>query len=198
MASRSRACRSRHRLADCRDGATEHPFARTRRRRWCLANSRRRHGGSPAQNPDLLVRRHDAARRPAVRRGCRGAESSTARQLCRAELDKFRAAAAGGEPLIVGCTQEAPLFSEAAEAADISYVNIRETAGWSADAACGGSQDGGADCGRGRTRARNSVRHAHQRRRHPDLRPRRAGDRGRQPAQGPSRRHRADQAARGA
>ena len=50
----------------------------------------------------------------AVRRGCRGAEVVTARQLCRAELERFRAAAAGGEPLIVGCTQEAPLFSEVA------------------------------------------------------------------------------------
>ena len=29
----------------------------------------------------------------AVKRGCRGAEVLTGRQLCRAELDKFRAAA---------------------------------------------------------------------------------------------------------
>ena len=36
----------------------------------------------------------------AVRHGCRGAEVSTARQLCRAELEKFRAAAVGGGPLI--------------------------------------------------------------------------------------------------
>jgi hypothetical protein len=42
---------------------------------------------------------------PAVQRGCRGAEVSTARQLCRGELDKFRAAAASGEPLIVGCSR---------------------------------------------------------------------------------------------
>ena len=35
-------------------------------------------------------------------------------QLCRAELERFRAAAAGGEPITVGCTQEAPLFSEVA------------------------------------------------------------------------------------
>ena len=40
---------------------------------------------------------------------------------------------------------------------------------------------------------RVSVRQAQQRRRDPDLRPRRAGDRGRQAAQGSSRRHRADQ-----
>src|SRR6266545_1637641 len=70
----------------------------------------------------------------AVQRGCRGAEVSTARQLCRAELEKFRAAAAGGEPLIVGCTQEAPLFSEVAGDAEVTYSNIRETAGWSKDA----------------------------------------------------------------
>src|SRR5713226_2335796 len=76
----------------------------------------------------------------AVQRGCRGASVTTARQLCRAELEKFRAAAAGGEPLIVGCTQEAPLFSEVAQAvgADIRYANIRETAGWSRDADAAG------------------------------------------------------------
>src|SRR5262245_42049412 len=78
----------------------------------------------------------------AVKRGCRGSEVLTAHQLCRAELDKFRKAA--GEPLIVGCTQEAPLFSEVAQeslkdaAADVTYANIRETAGWSADASAAG------------------------------------------------------------
>ena len=74
-----------------------------------------------------------------VRRGCRGSQVTTARQLCRTELERFRAAAADGDPLIVGCTQEAPLFSEIAEghesSADIRYANIRETAGWSAEAA---------------------------------------------------------------
>ena len=75
----------------------------------------------------------------AVRRGCRSGQVTTARQLCRTELDRFREAAAGGDPLIVACTQEAPLFSELAKehesSADIRYANIRETAGWSADAA---------------------------------------------------------------
>src|SRR5262252_6526142 len=74
----------------------------------------------------------------AVRRGCRGAEVATARQLCRAELEKFRAAAGSGEPLVVGCTQEAPLFSEVAGSADVTYANIRETAGWSKDAHAAG------------------------------------------------------------
>src|SRR5437764_379232 len=75
----------------------------------------------------------------AVRRGCRGTQVTTARQLCRAELARFRAAAA--DPLLVGCTQEAPLFSEIAEgqgSADIRYANIRETAGWAAEAANAG------------------------------------------------------------
>ncbi|WP_035691446.1 4Fe-4S binding protein [Azospirillum halopraeferens] len=60
-------------------------------------------------------------------------------QLCRGELDRFeRHAAAGGAPLLVACTQEAPLFTEIAGQANpdaaLSFVNIRETAGWSQDA----------------------------------------------------------------
>src|SRR5262249_24208534 len=57
--------------------------------------------------------------------------------LCRAELERFRAAAASGAPLTVGCTQETPLFAEVAweSGADIRYANVRETAGWSKDAA---------------------------------------------------------------
>ncbi|MGA8615917.1 MAG: 4Fe-4S dicluster domain-containing protein [Xanthobacteraceae bacterium] len=77
----------------------------------------------------------------AVRRGCGGAEVKTANQLCRAELDRFRAAATRGQPLIVGCTQEAPLFEETAgdkNAASITFVNVRETAGWSEQAADAG------------------------------------------------------------
>ena len=44
----------------------------------------------------------------------------------------------GGEgSLLVGCVQEAPLFSEVVEERDggITFVNIRETAGWSKDRA---------------------------------------------------------------
>jgi ferredoxin len=73
----------------------------------------------------------------AVARGCRGAQVETARHLCRTELDRFRAALAGGEALTVACTQEAPLFSEIAEGANagpIRFANIRENAGWSAQA----------------------------------------------------------------
>ena len=76
----------------------------------------------------------------ALARGCRGADVKTARQLCRAEIERFRAATASGEPLTVGCTQEAPLFAELAEEAGgkVSFANVRETAGWSADAASAG------------------------------------------------------------
>src|SRR5260370_3202702 len=75
----------------------------------------------------------------AVRRGCRGKEVTTARQLCRSELDRFRALAAGTAPLTVGCTQEAPLFSELAiengRTSPLSFANLRDTAGWSRDGA---------------------------------------------------------------
>jgi ferredoxin len=75
-----------------------------------------------------------------VRKACRGAEVTTAHQLCRAELDRFREAAASGRPVTVACTQEAPLFAETAgEAAEnMLFANIRETAGWSKDAAAAG------------------------------------------------------------
>jgi len=78
----------------------------------------------------------------AVRRACRDAEVIEGRQFCRAELERFRKAAAGAETLVVACTQEAPLFSEVADetesSAPLSFVNIRETAGWSDDAAKAG------------------------------------------------------------
>src|SRR5262249_61598533 len=60
----------------------------------------------------------------AVERGCRGADVSTARQLCRAELEKVRATAAGGEPVMVGCTQEAPQVSGTADDGDVTYAKI--------------------------------------------------------------------------
>jgi ferredoxin len=77
----------------------------------------------------------------AVRRGCRG-ELTTATQLCRAELDRFRAIAAEDNPLTVGCTQEAHRFSEVAmearRTAPVKFANIRESAGWSSEAARAG------------------------------------------------------------
>ncbi len=62
-----------------------------------------------------------------------------ATQLCRAELWRFHDALKSGEPVTVACTQEQPLFEEQREergsATVVSYVNIRETAGWSSEAA---------------------------------------------------------------
>jgi ferredoxin len=45
-----------------------------------------------------------------------------------------------GRPVIVGCTQEAPLFSELAgeQSGQLSFVNVRETAGWSNEGALAG------------------------------------------------------------
>jgi ferredoxin len=60
-------------------------------------------------------------------------------QLCRSQLGNFQAAVLGQAPVVVACTQEAPLFSEVAAEdkpdAQLSFVNIRETAGWSEEAA---------------------------------------------------------------
>jgi ferredoxin len=78
----------------------------------------------------------------AVTRACRGASVLAGHQLCRQELETFRKAAAAGTPLTVACTQEAPLFAEVAQDiapdADLRFVNIRETAGWSKDATAAG------------------------------------------------------------
>jgi len=76
----------------------------------------------------------------AVARGCRGASVVAGRQLCRDELERFRAIAGADTPLTVACTQEAPLFSELSENREtaIQFANIRETAGWSSDAAKAG------------------------------------------------------------
>jgi ferredoxin len=73
----------------------------------------------------------------AVRRGCR-CGTTAATQLCRAEINRFRTIAAEDTPLTVGCTQEAPRFSdlavESGRANPIEFVNIRESAGWSSEA----------------------------------------------------------------
>ena len=78
-----------------------------------------------------------------VRRGCRGAHvAAAAHQLCRADLGSFRAIAKDPTPLTVGCAQEAAVFAAAAadlgRSAPLNFVNLRETAGWSSDAAAAG------------------------------------------------------------
>jgi ferredoxin len=76
----------------------------------------------------------------ALHQGCRGGRLVTGRQFCRAELGRFRELVAAGTSTTMGCTQEAPLFREVAAggAGGLSFVNLRETAGWSGDAAGSG------------------------------------------------------------
>jgi len=59
-------------------------------------------------------------------------------QLCRRQLDAFSDALQSGGPLLIGCTQEAPIFAETAAESEqaetsLTFTNIRERAGWSAD-----------------------------------------------------------------
>ena len=62
-------------------------------------------------------------------------------ELCRKEAAGFHSALADPS-VIVACTQEAALFTELASAADskaeLRFVNIRETAGWSREGAAAG------------------------------------------------------------
>ena len=78
----------------------------------------------------------------AVRRGCSAAVVTTANRLCRLELARFRDLAMDPASLTMGCTQEAGVFAAAAaevgRTAPVNFVNIRETAGWSHDAAAAG------------------------------------------------------------
>lgn len=58
-----------------------------------------------------------------------------ASHLCRAETSRFTEALTAGAPLLVACTQEAATFDalrvDAKTDTAVSYVNIRERAGWS-------------------------------------------------------------------
>ena len=79
-----------------------------------------------------MRRRSAAAARPRSRRRTSFAASSSTAS---------RQALADGAPITVACTQEAPLFREVAEnfpQAQLTFVNIRETGGWSNDAAAAG------------------------------------------------------------
>ena len=77
----------------------------------------------------------------AIGRACTG-RITQANQLCGLEIDRFKAALADGVPITVACVQEAPLFREVAgdliPSSALTFVNIRETAGWSKDAAAAG------------------------------------------------------------
>ncbi len=78
----------------------------------------------------------------AIARGCAGGAPRLAEQLCQSQLDRFLAALAEDVPVTVACTAQAPLFAEVAEdagfAQPLDFVNIRETAGWSAEAKAAG------------------------------------------------------------
>lgn len=72
----------------------------------------------------------------ALAKACGGGELRLADHLCRSQIGLFLAAAKAGGPLLVGCTQEAPLFADALgdlgdAAPEIGFVNLREHAGWS-------------------------------------------------------------------
>lgn len=58
-------------------------------------------------------------------------------ELCRQHLASFEAAAKSGEEMVVACTQEATFFTELhgelKGKGGLRFVNIRETAGWSAE-----------------------------------------------------------------
>ena len=60
--------------------------------------------------------------------------------LCRREAGAFQKAVQSGDDVVVACTQEVRLFTELAQQTEgatsvIKFVNIRETGGWSRDAA---------------------------------------------------------------
>jgi len=64
-----------------------------------------------------------------------GGETKNISQLCRAQLEIFEETAKSSDRLLVACTQEAPLFLDAAQALGpdepkLRFCNIREKAGW--------------------------------------------------------------------
>lgn len=72
----------------------------------------------------------------ALAKACGATGTSTVSTLlCRANIGAFEAAVAAEKPVLVACTQEAPLFTETRAAlgrdADLHFTNIRERAGWS-------------------------------------------------------------------
>lgn len=76
----------------------------------------------------------------AIKRGCGNGDIKSFRHLCGAELGHFRAGAKAESPLTVACTYQQSLFAEEAgeRSAPITFVNIRETAGWSTEGAQAG------------------------------------------------------------
>ena len=75
----------------------------------------------------------------AIERALGGDECVPNTQLCRAQLANAESALKGKQPVLIACTQEAPLFLETREgierASEIRFVNVRERAGWSSEGA---------------------------------------------------------------
>jgi len=78
----------------------------------------------------------------ALQRGCKGAEISQHRHLCRSQIELFRDMLGRSDAITVACTQEAPVFEEVAAdldyAGELIFANIREAAGWSSEAKAAG------------------------------------------------------------
>ena len=59
-------------------------------------------------------------------------------QLCRKQADLVKEQMASGQPILIGCTQEEPIFRDMAD--DLStdgtllFANLRDMAGWSDEA----------------------------------------------------------------
>ena len=75
----------------------------------------------------------------ALERALQGGACAPNTQLCRAQLANAESALKGKSPVLIACTQEAPLFLETRagieRASPVSFVNVRERAGWSAEGA---------------------------------------------------------------
>lgn len=82
----------------------------------------------------------------AIRKACPGARLQTADNLCRRQIALFETLLAEADRLVIGCTQEAPLFAAAAQEAGyagaLSFRNLRENAGWSDQSADAGPKMG--------------------------------------------------------
>ena len=82
----------------------------------------------------------------AIRKACPGAKLQTADHLCRRQIALFETLLEETDRLVIGCTQEAPLFAAAAQEAGydgaLTFRNLRETAGWSDQAADAGPKMG--------------------------------------------------------
>ena len=74
----------------------------------------------------------------AIGRALGEGELPVSSQLCRREVGQYLQTLEGGEQIVVGCTQEEPLFRELAgmrgTVAPLRFVNLRETGGWSGEA----------------------------------------------------------------